>query len=333
MAYMRIRLSEKYREKLFLKLKQKKTLIDIAVFLRVNERTLKEWKKGNNTLPEESFKKLVIIAGMKMTDFIYDILPENWNVSGAAKKGGLATVAKYGNPGTKEGRVKGGRNSLVTHNKFNTGFKIKKQIFEPKQSKELAEMLGILVGDGHLCTYQTTMTTNSITDIEHAKFVSGLFKKLFKIEVPIQKNSGSNSVDVIVSSKKLADFLALMGMTKGNKIHNGLHIPEWIMENNKFWRPFIRGLFDTDGCVYLDRHYRGNKIYKHIGWTISSNADKLVIDIIKVLEGLGFSPSYRKSQHSVYLRKQAEVYRYFVEIGTHNSKHASRYKKFVGEVA
>jgi len=194
-------------------------------------------------------------------------------------------------------------------------------------------MLGILVGDGHLSDYQTSMTTNSVTDIEHARFVSGLFKKLFKIEAPVQKNSRSKSVDVIASSKKLVEFLVSEGMTKGNKIHNGLHTPRWIMENKSYYMPFIRGLFDTDGCVYLDRHRKGSKTYKHLGWTISSNADKLVKDIIFMLRELGFSPSYRKSQHSVYLRKQDEVCRYFTEIGTHNSKHESRYQKFNGEVA
>lgn len=324
---------ENSRNILFSKLKQKEKLSAISLLLHISQRTLKEWEKGRSTIPEESFKTLTITSGMKTKNFTYDVLPENWNASDAARKGGLARVQKYGNPGTNEGRKKGGIASMQTHNKFASGFHAAKPIFKPKQSKDLAEMLGILVGDGHLSDYQTSMTTSSITDLGHASFVSKLFKKLFKIEAPIQKNSRSNSVDVIASSKKLVDFLVLMGMIKGHKIHNGLRIPEWILEDKKFWKPFIRGLFDTDGCVYLDRHYRENKTYKHIGWTISSNADKLIIDIISVLKKLGYSPSYRESQHSVYLRKQMEISRYFEEIGTHNPKHLSRYRQFKGEVA
>ena len=74
-------------------------------------------------------------------------------------------------------------------------------------------------------------------------------------------------------------------------------------------------------------------MYEHVGWTISSNADILIKDITDVLKKLGFSPSYTKKQHSVYLRKQAEIKRYFLEIGTHNSKHEKRYNKFIGGVA
>jgi len=330
---MRIRLNKKYRDELFFRLRQRKILSDVSVVLNISSRTLKAWEKGENTIPEESFKKVVSIAGRKIGDFEYDRLSENWNAENAARKGGFARIARYGNPGTKEGRRKGGFASLKIHNKRKTGFVVEKTMFEPKHSEKLAEMLGILVGDGHLSEYQTSMTTSSITDIEHASFVSKLFKNLFLLEAPIRKNTDSHSVDVTVSSKKLVGFLISNGMTKGNKIHNGLHVPVWIMNDKKFWKPFIRGLFDTDGCVYLDCHHKGGKTYKHIGWTISSNADKLVRDIINILEGLDFSPSYRKSQHSVYLRKQDEIKRYFSEIGTHNPKHASRYQKFIGGVA
>jgi len=250
-SIMRIKLTEKTRTELFLKLSQNKSTGEIADILHVSKRTIKEWGKGNNTIPEESFKKIIVLSCSKKNHFPYETLPENWNASDAARKGGIARNKLRGNPGTKEGRIKGGLKSLKIHNALKTGFKIEKKIRKPGQSEELAEMLGILVGDGHLSEYQASMTTNSVTDIEHAFFVSGLFKKLFNLEAPVQKNSGSKSVDVIASSKKLVGFLVLMGMTKGNKIHNGLHIPIWIMKNKKFWRPFIRGLFDTDGCARI----------------------------------------------------------------------------------
>jgi len=40
----------------------------------------------------------------------------------AGKLGGHARIALYGNPGTVEGRAKGGRNSQLTHRRLDTVF-------------------------------------------------------------------------------------------------------------------------------------------------------------------------------------------------------------------
>ncbi len=69
-------------------------------------------------------------------------------------------------------------------------------------------------------------------------------------------------------------------------------------------KAFIRGLFDTDGCVYLDHHIIKGKIYGNIGWTITTYADTLMAGILTLLNGLGFSPSNTKKQKSAYMRKK-----------------------------
>lgn len=248
-----------------------------------------------------------------------------------ARLGGLARVHRHGNPGTVEGRIKGGNASMRTHQTKKTKFKVLRAIQTIHYSEETAELMGILMGDGHLGEYQITMTTNSKTDIKHAVFVQKLFRRMLGVSAPIKNKKGKNAVVVTISSKNASIQLERLGMPKGNKMNAGMVIPTWVKENISYSKAFIRGLFDTDGCVYVDRHTYKKKIYVHAGWTITSGAGTFIADIKRVLVMLGFSPTHRMTQKSVYLRKQNEIERYFNEIGTHNSKHQNRYRKFKKE--
>lgn len=143
-----------------------------------------------------------------------------------------------------------------------------------------------------------------------------------------------STVILRASSKNLVTFLSKKGMPIGNKINNGLRVPNWILKSPQYYKAFLRGLFDTDGCVYLDIHKNSEskKEYKHIGIAITSYADTLRSDIIILLKGLGFNPTNSGKQMSVYLRRQNEIVKYFQEIGSHNPKHLQRYAQFSGEV-
>lgn len=103
------------------------------------------------------------------------------------------------------------------------------------------------------------------------------------------------------------DILAMYGMPRGNKLSGNLHVPKWIFDSASYMKMFIRGLFDTDGCVFLDKHVINGKRYEHLGWAMTSAADTLLVDVQHLLRMLGYNPTWRNTQNSVYLRKQVEV--------------------------
>lgn len=102
-------------------------------------------------------------------------------------------------------------------------------------------------------------------------------------------------------------------------------IPSWIRKKLLYKKAFIRGLFDTDGCVYVDKHKHNDKLYNYLCWTITSASPPLLNDVYNILKELGYSPTHKKTQQAVYLRKQSEIKRYFFQIKTNNPKHQSRY--------
>ncbi len=245
--------------------------------------------------------------------------------SQVGRLGALARMSKYGNPGTLEGRRKGGINSILRNNRLPGKFKLAKKHKSPQDCPLLAEFLGILFGDGHLSDYQVLVTTNSETDIKHALYIKRIIKKLFNLNAALTFKKKQKAVNVVVSSVNLVNWLSLKGMPKGNKLKIGFSVPNWITDNDEYCKKFIRGLFDTDGSVYVDKHLIKGKIYQNQGWAFTSYSVKLRNDILNLLRSFGYSPTLRESQRSVYMRRREDIEKYFKEIGSSNPKHLERY--------
>ena len=327
---MRVVISKNKANLLFKKIKQKGySLKTIAKFNSVSKRTITDWKRAKFSIPQKNFNKLTKISGLNPNFLNPKTIDNFWYIKKAAIKGAYARMQKYGDLGTPEGRRKGGLNSILSHRRLGTNFKTLKSLTKPKKSRKLAEFLGIMFGDGHLSNYQIEVTTNSSTDKNHAFYVKRLTEKLFGMKCTISVKSEEKTIIIKTSSKNLVNFIHKLGMPIGNKIQNNLKIPLWIKQNTAYLKAFIRGLFDTDGCIYCDNHKIKDKTYQHLGWTITTYADKLKKDLLFYLKELGFSPTHTKNQKSIYLRKQKEIDKYFHTIGTNNPKHLKRYKTLI----
>lgn len=247
------------------------------------------------------------------------------NISSA---GGKARIRMHGNPGTTEGRKRGGRSSIKTHSKGNTAFKLLRKVATPRYSINLAEIIGILMGDGHVGIYQTSVTTNSQTDTEHLLFIESLFKKIFKeASSRIHPRKGQRAIVLTISSKEVGRILVKMGMVYGNKLNGDLHMPAWIRKVVSFQHAWVRGLFDTDGCVFIDHHHYKKATYRNIGISFSSRSLKLLRDFNYVLQCNGLRTT-QTSKFAIFLRRKEDVQRYFQIFGTSNPKHRKKFDRF-----
>ncbi len=249
--------------------------------------------------------------------------------------GGIAAIKKRGNPGTFEGRKKGGLNSQKVQQQLQSGFKLRKKIQKAKHSVLLAEFIGIMLGDGHLGKYQISVTTSSVTDVQHAQYVAQIITKLFSIKATIQKKKTSNALVIVASSYELCRFLEECGLLTGNKITNGVKVPLWIRDNPNYAKACARGLFDTDGSVYCDSHTIRGVGYKHVGMTFVNCNEDILAFFKSLLEQCGLHPT-QKTRYRVFLRRKKDIEQYAVLIGFSNQKHSNRYntfKQIVGRVA
>lgn len=173
-----------------------------------------------------------------------------------ARLGALKHNMLYGNPGTLEGRIKGGK---ATIKKFKqnpdlankSGFIIRKNIRYPEKSVDLAELFGVILGDGGLPgNHQLIISFNNKTDRAYSLYLNSLLLRLFSINGNIQHRKDNNGADIVVSSSNLVDFLLREGLQFGNKVKNQVGVPAWIRKNPEYAKACVRGLMDTDGSFY-----------------------------------------------------------------------------------
>lgn len=252
------------------------------------------------------------------------------------QKGGVARIQKLGNPGTEKGRSKGGKNAVLKIRELQksgsaTGFKVAKKLAPIRKSIKLAEFMGVLFGDGHVGHYQTSITLDSKNDREYAEYLKIMIEELFDIAVALSFRKKTRALDLTISSVLFSKQMVRFGMVEGNKLREGLHIPEWVTSSRAYTQAFLRGLFDTDGSVYSELKRIKGKEYQYIGMAFASASPVFLGEVAEALQGLGFSPTYTPRQKAVFVRKQSSVNAYFSMVASHNPKHSVRYKMFLLE--
>jgi hypothetical protein len=255
---------------------------------------------------------------------------ESWQ-SRAGKLGAKVSHERYGNPGNFESRRRGGLTTQRLRREHPEQFHLpdtSKQIERPSLSPQLAELIGIILGDGSIRDYYMTVSLNLWQEGDYAKFVSSLIKSLFNVSATLHTEILKSTYTVRVSSVNLVEFLNEIGLMTSNKVEQQVGLPDWIFENEETMRACLRGLMDTDGSVYLHRYKSGGIDYGYVKLTFSNHSRTLLNDIMTMLSALGFSP-VTDGETKVTLNRQGEVLRYYSEIGTHNSHHLDRLRRLL----
>lgn len=205
----------------------------------------------------------------------------------------------------------------------------RKKIKIPRNSKDLAEFMGIEFGDGGINNgWQVVISLNSIKDKEYANYIVRLTKKLFNIEAKTRKRPNQNTLVVVISSTNLVEFLMKKGAVKGHKIIQQINTPYWIKNNASYEKKFVRGLMDTDGCLYIHKHKIKNVLYQNIGLCFASFSSKLLYSIAGILKKNGIKPHITNEGQRIYLYSQKDVQKYLNIFGSSNSRITNIYKQW-----
>lgn len=322
---MRIRLPGEDLTKLFFA--QSSTAV--AEHLGVSVRTVNDWKRGKYTIPENHFLAIVELAEQVPTAFAPTRLNNWWQNSGAGKKGAKVRFEKYGSLGTPEGRRLGGINSYANRRLRQDSIFYSKSIKHPRPSEKLAEFIGIMIGDGNITNYQATIYLSSLVDCEYADFVEELIIELFGVAPKRSIKVRSNCIVIRVSSIKLVELLLSLGLPRGDKIRQRLDIPSWVKADVSYSLACIRGIFDTDGCVFEETHRIKGKVYSYPRWSLVSASSDLRESVSSILIEQEFAARIRGNR-SVNLERLTDVQTYFRVVGSSNPKHLARWQRFGG---
>ena len=211
-----------------------------------------------------------------------------------------------------------------------------KDITIPEKAEKLAEFVGIILGDGNIDaykkgkkirTYAIRIAGHAIDDYEYMKdYVAPLASSLFQVKSSIHFHKTRKGIYVSIYGKRIVEFFNSMGMKAGDKIRNKTKIPGWILEDKRYMRACLRGLYDTDGSIY--------ELLPHWPGLYQLNFDNYNLTLLKqvrlVLIQLGYHPSKihgnkTKNGTKVDLTRKTEIKKFYKEIGTLNKKHKERF--------
>ena len=110
---------------------------------------------------------------------------------------------------------------------------------------------------------------------------------MFNVDISLKESYKSYGFEL--RSKAIWEFKTkVLGIKPGKKYE--ITIPEKLKVNNmNILTAFIRGLFDTDGCLSFKSRYGYEKYYPCISIALTSK--KLIKEVGEILQMLGFNPS------------------------------------------
>ncbi len=196
----------------------------------------------------------------------------------------------------------------------------KGMIFPSELTEELAEEIGMHLGDGTLSEKKHYYSLRG--DIKekdyYEKWVIPLYKKLYNLDLRLLERKPICGIEL--SSKGLFEFKnKIIGIPYGEKTGK-LSVPGCIKQSQskKIFAAFLRGMMDTNGCFYMP----STRKYPSIILCIKS--PQLIKETSMMLKQMGFLP-YTDLKHClIILNGTVMLNKWVEEIGTKNEKHERR---------
>jgi len=228
-----------------------------------------------------------------------------------------------------------------------SNYDIKRGITFPEElTKELAELIGIVVGDGHLSviersnsmvkkfTQSAVYISGNRNEKEYLDYISILFKKLFNCDFSYREDKRSDAVSLIKYSKGVVNYLNQVCEIPIGKKTNIVKVPSIIMNSSDEIKcAFLRGLADTDFYVAFKKTKNNYPVIRG-----SFKSINIVKDLEILFSDLGFIHSCRYyinrndkrwgkyNMHAIYLNGEKNLERWAHLIGFNNVKITERIK-------
>lgn len=307
------------------KVEEKISIRRMAGLCSCSERTIRDWRREKFPLRRSCLLILCKHSGLpvpKKLEYrgVYD------HVRRAGKMGGQAVMRKYGRvPSDEQYRKQRWADWWQKEGVFREYPILRaKPIRRPKASPLLAEFIGIVMGDGGITQRQVTITLHHTDDRAYAAFVTRLIKRLFGVTPRIYHAPKDSVLDIVVSRTELVRYLHALGLPIGNKVRQRIDIPGWIIKDPALSLACIRGLIDTDGCVFTHRYRVRGKLYTYKKISFTSRSKPLLNSVGRILSLLGIV--VRTTQYDVFIDSVSDVKKYFMQVRPHNQKHLNRYR-------
>ncbi len=322
---MKIKISKHFRDYFFDSIKRgyQKSWKEIRSEIGLSKSSLERYKSGKSLIPEDFFLKLLnSLSDLGKKKILKNIekFPNNFGQIKGGKKAYSINFKKL-----EEGRKKGGISNKIK----------KKKIFNFNNfnlSPEICEVIGAFIGDGFFnCynnkLYQVEFAGDSRFDIDYyTKRIIPIIKEVFpEVNPRIYKIKLKNAIRIVFYSKKLFCFLRdFLGFIPGKKAYT-IYIPKKILISKEFLYPTVRGIFDTDGGIYLDKRKKYKEPYPRVIFqTMSKNLYIQLINCLSKEFKLYFKYNLLRKIYSIEIYGHNQLKKWMSLIGFSNKRHLNK---------
>lgn len=165
----------------------------------------------------------------------------------------------------------------------------------------LAELIGVVLGDGHIQMFPRTERLLIFSNAKNKGFVERyrtMVKAIIQKEPYVYKTKDKECIRISLYEKHLSIRL---GVPCGARKGRTFPVPRWILANEEFVVRYLRGLYEAEGS---ESHHAGTYTHK----LSFANTNRSLLDNVYILmRQLGFHPS--RDMHRVQISRKEEVAR------------------------
>ncbi len=190
-----------------------------------------------------------------------------------------------------------------------------------EKSEELAELIGIILGDGEIKkdgSIRISFDPRKDRDFLYRR-VFYLIKNILRIKITFESYKR-----ICFWNISFVKYLKInCNLKPGSKFENNWGIPKWCFSKKEYLSAVLRGLFDTDGYF----GYCQSSVEVMYG-RFSDKCINLVADIENAMKYLGLNPVTKHTKDGrfkIRLSNKKEAITFFSLVGTSNLKHIVRF--------
>lgn len=170
-----------------------------------------------------------------------------------------------------------------------------------KKDGDLAELIGVVLGDGHLSKFPRTEELTIFSNANNPSFVkryARLMQKMFRKKPYVAKVTWGNCIRIRIYQKNIQKRL---GVPFSPRAEKKIKVPRWILGNKQYIVRYLRGLYEAEGshCIHLP-----TSTFKFF---FSNKNETMLRNVFRLMKKLGFHPHRSESNHAIQISRKSEV--------------------------
>jgi len=172
--------------------------------------------------------------------------------------------------------------------------------FKPlKRNGDLAELIGVVLGDGHIQKFPRTERLLIFSNANNPQFVARyekIVREMFQKEPYVYRQSTQNCIRISLYQNCISERL---GIPSGPRKGIDFVVPRWILSRREYAIRYLRGLYEAEGSVSIHLPTSTHKFS-------FSNTNQSLLDAVEnLMNKFGFRTS--RDAVRVQISRKAEV--------------------------